>query len=80
MCPCMYQRKLGWKSTIGCLSSYNNTMCTLIYTYASVYEYSISYQLIGQKVTRFFGQSIYLIEYPVTLLQRVDNIEQCSDV
>ena len=41
---------------------------------------SVSNQLIGRKSNPIFCQLNYLIEGTVALTQRVDNIEQCSDV
>ena len=51
-------------------------MCNVQYSCV----HSVSNQLIGRKTTRFFRQLNYLIEGTVALTQRVDNIEQCSDV
>ena len=41
---------------------------------------SVSFQLIGRKSNLIFSQLYYLMEGTVAFIQRVDNIEQCSDI
>ena len=46
----------------------------------SLHVCSVSCQLIGRKSNPLFRQLNYLIEGTVALIQRIDKIEQCSDV
>ena len=57
----------------------NTSLSHIQQSYAYV-PYSVSCQLIGRKRSPIYRQLKCLIEGTVTLIQRVDNIEQCSDI